>query len=297
MLVVIKITSDKGGIKEITSERNNRKVLGEIDFAARTFFSPKEILFQMHNGYLVSIQEYIEQKSTFLERSDEEQFFFALNSFKAQEGAHATTHSHLKTIKNTFSIFSNKEYLDNFKKFLQVAEGHEILETLKEAFKFLEKNKDTIEQYCGFLVHTDFVPHNFRIQNKKMFLLDHSSIRFGNKYEGWARFLNFMALYNPRLEQMLVEYVHNNRTEEEHLSLKLMRIYRLGEITTYYMNTLTKSEGNLHTLNTTRIAFWTNVLKAVLEDGFINSNIVEEYKRERDTLRSPDEKIRQKDLH
>jgi len=297
MKVVIKVTNDDGGKSELINERNNRKILHKINFAARAFFSPKEILFEERDDYLISIQQYIEQESTFLNRPLEEQFFFALNSFKAQEGAHATTYGHIRTIKRAFGIFSHKEYLENFKDFLQTTRSNGKSNLLDEAFKILEENKNTIEQYCGFLVHTDFVPHNFRIQDKKLYLLDHSSIRFGNKYEGWARFLNFMALYNPELERMLVEYVHNNRTEEEHLALKLMRLYRLGEIISYYTNTLSKSEEDLHKLNSERVLFWTHVLEAVLSNAFVSSKIVDDYKKTRDKLRSPDEKLRQKGLH
>ena len=48
-----------------------------------------------------------------------------------------------------------------------------------------------------------------------MYLLDHSSLRFGNKYEGWARFRNFTTFYNRPLEEALLLYMRNNRAEEK----------------------------------------------------------------------------------
>ena len=295
--VVIKATNDARGMKELEEEQKSRKILHEIDFADSAFHTPKELVFERCDGYLLSIHEFIDQESTFLERPVEEQFFFALNAFKAQEGAHAATYGHIRTIRKAFSVFTSESYLANFLAFIDSARDRHGVPILQSAFEYLKENRQTIEQYCGFLVHTDFVPHNIRIKDGKVYLLDHSSIRFGNKYEGWARFLNFMALYNPELEQMLVEYVHNNRTDEEHFALKAMRVYRLGEIITYYIGTLEKSEGALHELNTARIELWHNVLKAILNDTFVDQNIVLEYKKTRDSLRSPDEKLRQKDLH
>ena len=161
----------------------------------------------------------------------------------------------------------------------------------------LREHEKTIEQYSGFLTHTDFVPHNIRIHDDTIYLLDHSSLTFGNKYEGWARFVNFMTLYNPMLENALVTYVKENRTPEESVSLRMMRIYRLGEIIWYYVQTLEKSTGDLHTLNTARITFWSTVLTHILKDERIPESIITEYKKTRDSLRSDDEKKRQQGLH
>jgi len=122
-------------------------------------------------------------------------------------------------------------------------------------------------------------------------------LRFGNKYESWARFINFMTLYNQPLEQVLLDYVKDNRGQSEYLTLRLMRVFRLVEIIWYYASTLANAVGNLHTLNQKRIIFWTKVLESVLADQPVNRNIVEEYQRIRDSLRSPEEKERQKKLH
>jgi len=297
--VVIKATSDHAGTKELEKERSLRMALKKINFAYQTFHSPEELLFVKQADFTISIQAFIEKDKQFIERSTEEQFSLALKAFKAQEGAQATTYKHRRFIKKTFGEKNAEDYLKDFLLFKKI-----ILKTFPEkravfgqAEEFLSTHVETIEQYCGFLTHTDFVPHNFRFVNNNIYLLDHSSIRFGNKYDGWARFINFMALYNPELEQTIVEYVRNNRTPEESLSLKLMRIYRLGEIIYYYTNTLQRSSGNLLELNRARIDLWSSLLEAVLENKVLDKNLIEKYKKTRDLLRDKEELERQEGLH
>ncbi len=171
------------------------------------------------------------------------------------------------------------------------------MEALRQAEHLLLEGVDTIKQYEGFLTHTDFVPHNIRIVGSDTYLLDASSLRFGNKYEGWARFINFMELYNPPLASALVQYVHDNRAPEESASLRLMRMYRLGEILAYYTRAFLNSTGDLRALNHARILFWTNVLQSVISQTPLPEQVRTEYQTVRDQLRSPDEKLRQKDLH
>jgi hypothetical protein len=65
----------------------------------------------------------------------------------------------------------------------------------------------------------------------------------------------------------------------------------------YYVKTLEKSDGNLLTLNTTRVHFWNTVLSHVLKNESVPESIVETYKKTRDALRSADEKKRQEGLH
>lgn len=300
--VVIKATSEPAGIREIEHERRYREALRRIRFAYQIFFSPREISFTKHNGFVISVQEFLESARSFLSRPTKEQFLLALKAFKAQESAHATTYRHRRFIEKTFGNKEVQDYLRAFSAFKTdisnaLPEKKELRELLESAEHFLRDNAEIIEQYSGFLTHTDFVPHNFRVIGEDIYLLDHSSIRFGNKYEGWARFINFMALHNPELAQILVEYVKDNRTPEETLSLKLMRLYRLGEIIFYYTNTLSKSSGDLLILNQARVAFWTRVLEAVLYDKPVPQDIVEKYRRTRDSLRSKEEKLRQVKLH
>lgn len=301
MRVVIKATRDTAGKRELTHERDCRAFLAKIRFAYDTFFSPEEILFLEREGFLVSVQAYIAQSTTFLERPVREQFMLALNAFKAQESAHATTYEHARSIRKIFGSMNAAEYEGAFKQFREcvrsAAETKHLEPLLERASKSLTGNTRVIEQYTGFLTHTDFVPHNFRVVGSNIYLLDHSSLRFGNKYEGWARFLNFMALYNRELEVALSTYVQVNRAPEEYQALQQMRIYRLGEILCYYVRTLPQSEGDLRALNIERIKFWSSLLEAILNGTSLPESCIEAYKKVRDSLRSTEEKVRQQGLH
>lgn len=300
--VVIKVSNEAGGIQEIEHERTCRRVVNEIDFSGETFDTPPELLYVQLSGYVITAQKYIEQESGFTERPLEEQFAFALTAFKAQESAHATTFKHRQHVARVFAVRTADTYIKNFEGFCDnlksnFADNAYLLELLTKAKIELQEHKTIIEQYTGFLTHTDFVPHNIRISGGKIYLLDYSSLAFGNKYEGWARFINFMTLYNQPLEEALTTYVRDNRTPEELISLRMMRIYRLGEIIWYYVRTLSKSSQNLLQLNTARVHFWTEVLSFVLQDVPVPQNVITSYIKTRDELRSDDEKLRQKGLH
>jgi len=127
-------------------------------------------------------------------------------------------------------------------------------------------------------------------------MLDCSSIHFGNKYEGWARFLNYMVIHNPELEQFLNEYVLKNRGTNDYLNLRLMRVYKIGYLLKYYAESLEKTTGNLNTLTLKRINFWHEVLKAVLSDTQLSKEILQDYIENRDDLRSEEEKKRQREF-
>lgn len=300
--VVIKITRDLSGARELIHERTCREALQEIAFAYQIFFSPEEIFFGKYNEYTISVQAFIEQVSPFLKRPTEEQFSLALRAFQAQEGAHATVYRHRRFIEKTFGSMDASSYLKSYDEFCKntiarLPNEKDIHDLLGQGERALKKDEEIIERYGDFLTHTDFVPHNFRVVGEKIYLLDHSSLRFGNKYEGWARFLNFMTLYNRPLEEALLFYIQKNRIAEEYRSLELMRIYKLGEIIWFYTNLLKKTSGNLHTLTTERIKFWSAVLKAILGETLVLQEVVQKYKETRDALRSDEEKERQIDLH
>ena len=300
--VVIKATNDPAGIQEILHERSCRDLLKKIDFAGDVFHTPEELALLTENGYTISIQRFIDQECSFLERPLETQFDLVLKAFKSQESAHATTWQHRAHIHDTFSIRDVDTYLHTFSTFkanikIALPKNTALHTLLDDAEALLRENSTIIEQYSGFLTHTDFVPHNIRISGSTIYLLDHSSLTFGNKYEGWARFLNFMTLYNPPLERALIQYVKDNRTPEESVSLRMMRIYRLGEIIWYYVRTLDSSSDDLLTLNTERIHFWTEILSYTQRGIAVPESVVENYKAKRDSLRSADEKQRQKGLH
>lgn len=299
--VIIKATKDEAGKQELAHERACRQQLHTINFAYETFHAPEEIAYWDDGEYLLSVQAFIEQTSSFIERPLEEQFRFALHAFKTQESARATTGSHYRTITKVFGIRTSADYIKLATKFCNdlntLNVSSQVQETCAKTLEHLQSKRERIEQYCGFLTHTDFVPHNFRIKDDTIYLLDTASLEFGNKHEGWARFLNFMTLYNYKLENALVEYVEKNRASEERESLQLMRQYRLVEIITYYATTLEKSNDDLRTLNQARIDFWHEVLLAELENKRVRRDIVEAYRIKRDRLRTRDEKKRQENLH
>ncbi len=309
MRVVIKTSSESQGIAELRQEQNIRKLLQRIKFAYQVFSLPAEILFDPSNGILIT--EYVVQAMPFLDRPLKEQFHIALGAFKAQEAAHATTYSHQSALEAVGGMNAADYYIKagEYKKIGEYAQDlvgllineEELYPRLEAALDrtigLIRDNEEALDRYGGFLTHWDFIPQNFRIRDGKLYLLDLTSVRFGNKYEGWARFINFMTLYNPLLADALVEYVRLNRTEEELLDLKIMRAYRLIELIRYYATWLSKTAGNTRELARTRIEFWTEVLEAVLDDAKVPDRLVEAYKAKRDALRSDEEKLRQKDLH
>jgi hypothetical protein len=300
--VVIKATRDREGARELAHERECRRMLQQIDFAYELFTSPEELLFTEVDGFTISVQAYVEQEKAFLDRPLKEQFAYALGAFKAQEGAHATTYEHRRMIAGAFGSMDAIAYLAAFGAFrteVRAALGadSDAASVMGTAAAFLAEHREVIEQYGSFLTHTDFVPHNFRIKDGQIYLLDYASLRFGNKYEGWARFLNFMALHNPPLAEALTEYVRLNRTAEELESLTAMRAYRLGEIITYYSRNLSRTDGDLHALTKARVAFWTDMLEALLQGRALPAERVTAYGALRDSLRSEEEKARQVGLN
>jgi len=298
--VVIKFSTDADGMREIETEHNARILITNLDFAYHTFAAPEELLYKKNTEYAIAISVYIEQQSVFLSRTKEEQFALALRSFKTQEGVHATTYAHAKKIRGALGMINAGNYLRSFAGFVKdtasVHDAH-LDQTLAQASQFLEAHTMTIEQYCGFLTHSDFVPHNLRIVDNQIYLLDYASIHFGSKHESWARFLNFMMLYNPALEQTLLQYVRDNRSEEEYLSLRLMRVYKLGFLLSFYAGQLGKASSDVEALAKERIAFWTKALVAVIEDEPLAPRVISDYQTTRDVLRSTEEKERQRELH
>lgn len=299
--VVIKISSDAAGMKEIEREHASRIILHSLDFAVYTFSSPEEILYTKKDGHLIFITSYIEEERTFIEHELEEQFFIALQAFETQEGVHATTYAHARTIKEAFGMADASQYLAEFEMFRKNAiesdpDNTELSEAFSKASSFLKENETVIERYAGFLTHSDFSPQNLRVHDHTLFLLDYASIYFGNKYESWARFINFMIHHNPALEHMLVDYVRQNRSGEEYLSLRLMRVYKIGFLLQFYTDALGKTEGNLHTLTRLRVGFWTAAMNAVLADAPVSTDIVDAYRSDLEVLRSDEEKARQREI-
>lgn len=298
--VIIKASKHPSGKKEIETEKHYREVLGALSFANKVLIFPAEIYFGEHNGSMIWITSYITQDKVFVAHTLEEQFFLTLRTFEAQEAFHATTFEHLQTIKNTFPILSDREYLAKFHIFTEKINkdyhDDKLDEVLQEAATFLKSHEMTIRQFSNHLVHQDFVPHNFRIKNRDVYMLDCSSVYFGNKYEGWARFLNYMLIHNPELEKLLVAYIRDNRGKDEYLSLRLMRVYKVGELLEYYARSLAKTTDNLHVLTNVRIQFWRRVMQALLKDTPLKQAVVDQYIATRNALRSLEEKERQREF-
>lgn len=299
--VVIKASSDPQGIKEMERERRARTKVNQIPFALHSFKTPEELYYARHGDLVVSITKYIEQERSFFEHSLEEQFFLALRSLETQEGVHATTLAHAADIQKTFGMMRAADYLAKFAQFKKEAltalpERTMLANLFTVAERLLVSSQTLLERYGGFLTHADFVPNNLRVADHDIYLLDYSSIHFGNKYESWARFLNFMVDHHPDLERLLAGYVRTNRGEEEYRSLRLMRIYKIGFLLAYYAQALGKTEGNLRILTEWRLTLWSEVMQAMIDDRPISPEIVAAYVRDQDTLRSADEKARQKEL-
>lgn len=299
--VVIKVSADPRGIRELQREEKCRETVQKIDFAYRKLLLPEHILFAKRGRYLISVSTYTEEEKPYPAHSLKEQFSLVLQILKAQESTHATAYSHMKVVRKAFETVGAREYIRSFENFKKnVLAGNPKNSSLSLLFgraqEFLARNEITIERYSGFLVHADFVPHNFRVVGNNVYLLDHTSFRFGNKYESFARIINYLILYNFPLHTAFLDYVRDNRNKEEYLSLRLMRVYKLGFLIDFYTKTLANTSGDLRVLSQKRIDFWARVLEAVLEDVPISEEMAAEYKSSRDALRSEEEKRRQKEL-
>lgn len=297
--VILKVATKQGGKEEIEREKKARDLLKKATFANDKILFPDEVFFGAKDNYLIWATEFIPQEKVFVAHPLEEQFFLILRAFEEQEAFHATTFEHIKSIESFFPVFHAREYFGEFRKFkesLKKLNDRELDKTMEEAEAFLTSHKSIIDTYCNYLTHTDFVPHNFRIKGKSIYMLDLSAVQFGNKCEGWARFLNYMIIHNPKLEKLLNDYVRQNRGADEYLNLRLMRIYKLGFLLDFYARSIEKTEGDLRTLTLERIGFWHEVLKRILKDEPVPQDLIERYKAKRDDLRSDEEKKRQKEF-
>mgnify|MGYP001586072084 CR=1 FL=1 len=298
--VVIKVSNHPDGKKEIETEKKSRDTLQSLSFASDTLSMPEEIYYSTQRGYLIFITRFISQEKVFVDHDLEDQFFMILRAFEAQEAFHMTTFEHEQSINKTFQVWLAKDYLRSFKE-ISAKIGSKFKETelaqlLSECFDFIKKNEEIIEKYSNYLTHTDFVPHNFRISKGMIYMLDGSAVQFGNKHEGWARLLNYMVIHNPNLEKLLLKYIEDNFGQEEYLNLKLMRIYKIAFLISYYVQSLSKTEGDLHKLTMARIDFWFAILKSIIHESPLDQKILDSYIKERDSLRSEEEKKRQKEF-
>lgn len=297
--VVVKTSSIPTGIAAIERERTVRDKIAAFHFADDVVSMPLLLRYHTDNGEVSLVSEFIEQDKVFVDHSLREQFFMALRALEAQENFHATTFEHMREVKSTFPLFTNKEYQNSFSQFKKiVAENYKNSDTdslLEFAYKEFTDNLQLIDRYGGFLTHEDFVPHNFRIKNRELYLLDFVALRFGNKYDGWARFINYMVIHNPELSQLLLRHVEE-RGAEEFGVLRLMRLYKIAQLLSFYAGALKDTTGNLEKLTLARLSFWTEVLRSVLSKTELPPEKREAYLTVRDSLRSEEEKQRQKEF-
>ena len=228
--VVVKASNHPEGKREIQQEKTARDTLKKLAFASDVLLMPEELYAGEQEGYTLFITAYIPQEKSLMSLPVSEQFFSMLRAFEAQEAFHATTWEHDRMIGGVFHALHAKDYVEAFDDYVRAVQQHypnaELLHDLAHAQDFLREHSTDIERYCGHLTHSDFAPHNFRASARQLYVLDYTAIHFGNKYEGWARFLNFMLIHNPELERMLDEYVKVERGEGEYLDLRPMRVYK-----------------------------------------------------------------------
>lgn len=299
---VIKVSSLDAGRNEIQRERERRRAIQHLPFAYEIFEAPEELLYRNRGGWTILATAFIEQEKPFLARPQEEQALFALRGLKMQEGAHATTSGHFRRIRRILPNWTHREYRRDLSSMTEtivsiLPERTDLKTLLLETARDWEACEETVDRYCGFLTHADFVPHNLRIAGDTLYLLDYASLRFGNKHESWARFVNFMMLYNPALEHALVSYIAENRYPGESESLRLMRAYKAVFLIEFYAKNLALTDGALHALTEARIRFWSYALKAIMTGEALPRETIDEYCATRDSLRSPEEQERQRDLH
>ena len=302
--VIIKASRNKDGKKEIESEKRSRDLMKSLSFADKKILIPEELYYGTESEYVFLITRFISQEKVFVAHTIEEQFFIALSAFEAQESFHATTYEHLRAVKDVFPVLSSAEYIKEFVRLknsiLRANPDESLLSTLERTEKFLAENGVIIDRYGNYLTHTDFVPHNFRITEHSLFMLDcvpnYATVHFGNKYEGWARFLNYMLIHNPELDKLLSGYIRDTRGENEYMSLRLMRAYKITFLLEFYARALEKTSGDLHALTLARLAYWRGALEAIIEDQPISKEVTDKYVTTRDSLRSEEEKARQREF-
>ncbi|USN91815.1 MAG: hypothetical protein H6782_02995 [Candidatus Nomurabacteria bacterium] len=294
--LIIKSSADVSGIGEIEKERLVRQTLEKLPFAYSPLLAPKERWFDKNDNRIIVVTEFIDQPKPYLSLPLIEQFDLAIQAFRMLESAHVTTAGHKKIIKNIFSIWSAESYQKQAILFAQEVKSDEVVKTLQDCLAELSNRHEDIERYCGFLTHDDFALHNFRFRDKVIYLIDQSSLIFGNKHESWARFLNYMLLYNRELGQALLQYLKDNVAEEELASLRLLRIYKVMELLNYYSKATNQSGGDVLALSKRRIVFWHYVLIQLLTGKAIEESAITSYQKDRDRLRSEEEVARQREL-
>jgi hypothetical protein len=167
-----------------------------------------------------------------------------------------------------------------------------VIAAVSRAREALDANRAVLDVHAGYLIHSDFAPQNFRYRGGHVIFLDVSSLRFGHRYECWARFINSMLLLNEPVARHLSAFVLAERGPNDALALRLMRAYKAAFLIAYYARALQMATGDLYQLCIERISFWTRVVDAMLSEEEVDATFLAKYRATRDRLRSRDEKIR-----
>ena len=293
---ILKCAKHPDGIAEIAHEHKIMRALKTLPFSTEELIAPTETFYGTVGSYTVSVTDFIEQQKVYTDFSIEEQFFMAIHALESQETFHATTREHQGWVRDLFTAHTPAFYINDFKKMATDISRvwPDAKEVLEKGALFLEENRPTLDVFDRYLIHFDLVPHNFRINNRQLYLLDFVSFRLGNKYESWARFINFMEIHNPALVPYMLEYVKADRGAAEYLSLRLMRVYKATFLLNYHKGVYEHAESNLKQLAEARLTFWTHVTHAILEDKLVDTKVLETYYEKRAALRTEEEKERQR---
>lgn len=298
--VIIKASALKRAKEEIKQEKKVRDIISSFPPFKKAIFIPNEIYFGKLGKYEIFVTEYIDQEKVFIAHSIREQLGLIRETYELREPLNGHTFKIVRKMYSKFPSLGVNDYLTNFKKFerniLERYRTPGIEEAMREAFKFIKHEKDLIEAGCEHLVHSDFAPHNFRVNGSKLYTLDCSAFIFGNKHEEMARLLNYMTIHNPKLERKVKDYLLKEKGEQEYLSLRVLRAYKIQFLLNFYTQALSKTTKDLLALTTHRVEFWEEVLRCVLKDQELDPKILSVYLENRDNLRSEEEKVRQREF-
>jgi len=293
--IIFKYADTPSGQRELRLEYRAADQLRDCAFALEDILLPNILHFEEKAAYSLLITQFIEQPKIFTAFTLKEQFFMAVQALENQESFHATTLEHHQYTRRHFVHYSPADYLTSLQTMIAAVEkiDPKQAQNLEPSWSFLSANLSLLKTYDGYLMHTDFVPHNFRINDNKIYLLDTVSFKIGSKYESWARFINFMEIHNPLLVTYLLNYVRDDRGLVDYQALRLMRIYKSVFLVHFYATMLDQTEGDLHQLTRIRLGLWTTITAGILSDTALPADIREQYYQHRDQLRSNQEKKRQ----
>lgn len=303
--VIIKVGASPAGMREIERERACRRGLAEINrsFQSTIFFYPDELGFLQEEGLCISIIEYVDQGMRFLDRSREEKLNLSLSALHAQERVTVDAVTTLVGIVYRFGTVGADGYLSEFEARLGDAlmyfpQNRMLRSNLERAITFFRERLGHVRDHLGFLVHADFVPNNFRVIGSRIYYLDLGAFRFGNRYESWARYLNWLMVWDYRLEAALFGHFSENRGPEHYACLSAMRAFKIGFLIQVYSKHLpeVQHDARLHALQSGRVNFWTSALIALIRGDHVPERTAEEFAQFQESLRSERERRRQKEL-